>query len=499
MHRPVDFLPPQEPSPNHTTRAPKGGASTEQDGEPSAFAHALAHLFNNQPAQALADADKAALNGHQGRTAQGLSAQGRFGQVAGGKTQAVQQGEHGKQRFQLGQLDNLSSRQSLFGSTHIGPTGHLADAALAQQANLRGTTDTSTHRSGTDDKSRLANSSLQRDPAQRAHNSSQAAHSKLDRGDQTLATQKAQSSALQSGARTQNSWLQQAKRAERHSAQTLRTTERTRNLGPNSSAQNATANSMVGRNSIDLISPAAQLFAQPGSNLGTLHWPNAESFNQQSLAQGGTGQGAQALGEAMLSQTATSGSADNSHSAFAALHVNQALQPLGSGAFTATLPSPAAQGEFNVPLQHPQWGKQLGQNILRIAQQHGTGTQTAQLRLDPPHLGPLHITLHINESQVSAQFFSPHAQVRHSVEQALPQLFEQFNQAGIELGQTHVGSEQQPTHGQGFFAHDGRQLNPSLARVTPTSVDHVAGPDINEAATTRTHSLGAQSLIDTYA
>ena len=120
-----------------------------------------------------------------------------------------------------------------------------------------------------------------------------------------------------------------------------------------------------------------------------------------------------------------------------------------------SMSTPQMQAELPVALNHPQWPARLGQSLIQFSQQADTGTHSAQLRLDPPHLGPLQITLHIDEGLVNAQFYSPHVQVRQSIELALPQLLEQFNQAGLSLGQTHVGSEQQSSfaeHYSGRFA-----------------------------------------------
>lgn len=157
--------------------------------------------------------------------------------------------------------------------------------------------------------------------------------------------------------------------------------------------------------------------------------------------------------------------------------------PLSSGLNWATpapsplhAPSPVPVVDHNVALdlQHPQWAQQLGKNLLRMSTQHASGQSMAQIRLDPPHLGPLQISLHIQEGQIHAQFFSPHAFVRHSIEQALPQLFEQFNQAGLTLGQTFVGSEQHFSQKQHFT---GNQKQPSMARSPASStVPHETPP-----------------------
>lgn len=160
----------------------------------------------------------------------------------------------------------------------------------------------------------------------------------------------------------------------------------------------------------------------------------------------------------------------------------------------AAQPMPMAENAFELDLQNAQWAKQLGKNLLRIAPQGATGQSIAQIRLDPPHLGPLQVSLHIQEGQISAQFFSPHAFVRQSIEQALPQLFEQFNQAGLELGHTFVGEEQSEQHP--FFAQAKAQKGTNKAAAD-------AQVDVTEADSTSSPSpyplRNSHSTINTFA
>lgn len=154
--------------------------------------------------------------------------------------------------------------------------------------------------------------------------------------------------------------------------------------------------------------------------------------------------------------------------------VTQAVSASSVPIPTAVMPQPLnspLQAEVPVALNHPQWGEKVAQNLIQFSQQAGSGTHSAQLRLDPPHLGPVHIHLQVDEGLVTAQFFSPHAQVRQSIEQALPQLFEQFNQAGISLGQTHVGDEQH----QSFATH---QFEQGFTQQPPQSKESADATDI---------------------
>ena len=84
-----------------------------------------------------------------------------------------------------------------------------------------------------------------------------------------------------------------------------------------------------------------------------------------------------------------------------------------------------------------------------------TDHQMAELQLNPPGLGPLKVTLSMNDQQMQVAFVSAHSSVRSAVEAALPQLKGLLAESGISLGQTSVGAESQAQ-----TAFSGSQNNP---------------------------------------
>ncbi len=93
----------------------------------------------------------------------------------------------------------------------------------------------------------------------------------------------------------------------------------------------------------------------------------------------------------------------------------------------------------STPLSDRAWAGEFGQKILWLA---GNDRQSAQLSINPAHLGPVDISLNIDSDRRATMVFaSPHAEVREAIENALPRLRELFANAGIELGQTNVSSE----------------------------------------------------------
>lgn len=149
----------------------------------------------------------------------------------------------------------------------------------------------------------------------------------------------------------------------------------------------------------------------------------------------------------------------------------------------------------STPLSNPAWAADFSRQFVALAQGNPTQPHTAELRLDPPELGPVRITLHISDSVAQAVFVSPHAVVRQTIENALPQLQQQLAQAGLSLGQTNV-SDQQPNQ-QGF------QQAPPQGRGN-TSFFSLSGdtnaPDLAPfPASSRRAPRSSDALVDTFA
>ncbi|MGH8762383.1 MAG: flagellar hook-length control protein FliK [Nitrosospira sp.] len=136
------------------------------------------------------------------------------------------------------------------------------------------------------------------------------------------------------------------------------------------------------------------------------------------------------------------------------------------------------------------WDNALGQKVLWMASNQ---QQVAELNLDPPDLGPLQVTLSINNDQASATFVSQHADVRQALEAALPRLKEMMAESGINLGDATVSAETsqrqggfEQQHRSGMSQHrGGDSMNASIIKST-------------DIGTTYT-SPGRSRLVDTFA
>ncbi|AEC19324.1 hypothetical protein PT7_0784 [Pusillimonas sp. T7-7] len=154
--------------------------------------------------------------------------------------------------------------------------------------------------------------------------------------------------------------------------------------------------------------------------------------------------------------------------------------------------APGALFAVATPLGNPNWSADFSRQFVSIAQGANNMPHTAELRLDPPELGPLRISINISDNTATAIFVSPHAAVRQTVENALPQLQQQLAQAGISLGQTSVSD-----HGQSDQAAHQSSASGGHGSTGKGGVAATAGD--SGAALAMARSTASNALVDTFA
>lgn len=111
------------------------------------------------------------------------------------------------------------------------------------------------------------------------------------------------------------------------------------------------------------------------------------------------------------------------------------------------------QTALSTPLGQPQWSEQVGEKVLWMASQK---LHSAEIRLDPPELGPLQVKVVVAQDQTHVSFTSHHAQVRDVLDQNLPRLREMFSEQGMNLVNVDVSDRSFQRQQQGESQHDGR-------------------------------------------
>ncbi|MES2562812.1 MAG: flagellar hook-length control protein FliK [Pseudomonadota bacterium] len=100
-------------------------------------------------------------------------------------------------------------------------------------------------------------------------------------------------------------------------------------------------------------------------------------------------------------------------------------------------PTPAS-ARIDTPVGAPGWGEAFQQKMVWLVDRQ---QQSAELHINPPHLGPVEIMLNIGDEGANIMLCSPHAAVREAIEASLPDLRASLAERGLSLGQASVGSD----------------------------------------------------------
>jgi flagellar hook-length control protein FliK len=134
----------------------------------------------------------------------------------------------------------------------------------------------------------------------------------------------------------------------------------------------------------------------------------------------------------------------------------QSVRPAMHAAPAAASPTSPVSGAIPQPVASPAWSDALGDRVIwMVGQQH----QGAELRLNPPSLGPLEIKLSISDGQATLTFNTQHMPVKEALEAATPRLREMFGESGINLGNVSVNvglASQQQQQGEQQASHSSR-------------------------------------------
>lgn len=153
----------------------------------------------------------------------------------------------------------------------------------------------------------------------------------------------------------------------------------------------------------------------------------------------------------------------------------------------------AAPTSAGIPQQvgTPHWETGLGDKVVWMI---GSQTQSAQLHLNPPNLGPLEIKLSMADGQASLSFVTQHVAVRDAIEAASPRLRDMMGESGISMGSVsvNVGSFSQQQQAS-------QQQNQSGGSSGNQFASSAQGADITEPVSVAVQNLDDQGLVDLFA
>jgi flagellar hook-length control protein FliK len=97
------------------------------------------------------------------------------------------------------------------------------------------------------------------------------------------------------------------------------------------------------------------------------------------------------------------------------------------------------------PLSHPEWNKDLGDRIVWMSNK---AIPTAEIRLNPQHLGPISVRVNVADDQATVVFTAQHAAVRETLEASIPKLREMMSAQNLNLAEVSVSQSPSSDHGR---------------------------------------------------
>ncbi|GEM_PF-1781791 len=123
------------------------------------------------------------------------------------------------------------------------------------------------------------------------------------------------------------------------------------------------------------------------------------------------------------------------------------------------------------PVGQSGWSQELGNRIVWMT---GKEVDSAQIRVNPPQLGPVEVRINLNQDQATVSFAAQNANVRDAIEAAVPRLREmlgsqQLNLVNVDISQQSFSNQQQ----QESREESGYSDSQNHASVLPNSEDEV--------------------------
>ena len=119
----------------------------------------------------------------------------------------------------------------------------------------------------------------------------------------------------------------------------------------------------------------------------------------------------------------------------------------------------------------PEWKHELGDRVIWMTR---NSMSAAELKVNPPHMGPVEVRIQFNQDQMNVLFASQNAAAREAIEAAVPRLKEMLGSQQLNLGNVDVShsfaDHRQQNHAQGG---NGRQSSDGAF------TDSLFGPDEN--------------------
>jgi len=167
----------------------------------------------------------------------------------------------------------------------------------------------------------------------------------------------------------------------------------------------------------------------------------------------------------------------------------------------ANLPNIEQPSPIQTPVGHPDWSSEIGDRIVWMAGKQ-QGLQSAEIKLNPAHLGPVEVRVNISQDQASVQFVSNHAAVREALESAVPKLREMLHGQNLNLADVNVSQQsfnQQQQRNDSPAAQFGFERQSQSQNAAPTTEGDASPGQVTGSSIMETPSRVSQRLLSLYA
>jgi hypothetical protein len=90
------------------------------------------------------------------------------------------------------------------------------------------------------------------------------------------------------------------------------------------------------------------------------------------------------------------------------------------------------------PLSHPQWNEDLGERIVWM---NSRGISSAEIKMNPEHMGPITVRIDMNQDQATIAFTAQNSAVRDALEASLPKLRDMLSAQQVNLADVSVSQQ----------------------------------------------------------
>jgi len=168
--------------------------------------------------------------------------------------------------------------------------------------------------------------------------------------------------------------------------------------------------------------------------------------------------------------------------------VNRPVAARGAEALPRESTAASFKSELETPFGRQGWSEGVANKLTWLI---NNKQQSAELRLNPPHLGTIEVKINISNDQATLAFTAQHAAVKEALESAMPRLREMLGENGLNLESVDVSDQSQARHQEA--ATDGQQGDGGLQDETAAAAE--GGAENDESG----QIIGADGLLDTYA